>query len=166
MSQQNGRVLRSLHVLLIVVVGATTGCDPVRTMEQKVDILVTDGMEIPLSGVTVKLKPAFETSSRANNIPESKRRENWQRAEWSSTTTSAEGQATIRIERTGLDFNKGAQPEKTRSLEGKRIVLILESEGIGTESIEANLALGEIIELTRYKLTIVSLSVPQYLDRE
>lgn len=156
----------ALIISLFVVVGTTTGCDPVRTIEQKIDVLVTDHLESPLAEATVKLKPAFETSSRATNIPESKRKSRWQREQWSSATTNADGKATIRFERTRLDFNKGAQPENGSSLEGKRIVLVLESEGIGTESVEANLAVGEIIELTKNKLTIVSISVPRYLDRD
>jgi hypothetical protein len=106
------------------------GCDPVRTVSQKVQLQILDAeADSPVSDVAIRLKEDFDPATvadedRSKEEWEQHQREVWEQSPWHTGKTDANGVATVEVVHTAIDRSRGKEPPAERDIVSGRTYLV------------------------------------------
>lgn len=141
-----------------------SGCDPVRTRSQKIDVseFALDGS--PLAEAKIRIKRRFDVSQSAPDY--SGRKEYWDSVRWTEAKKDRNGLATLVDIRTSLDFNKKAEPDQERNMEGQEYTVLISLPDNRSDEIHLEIRSGLEAEGKHARLKILRVDKPVYMPTD
>lgn len=159
------RTLIALAACLLTTI-CCGGCDPVRTTSQALKVGVVEAhSQLPVDGIRVSIKEAFEPDPKLDQEDQEDQREFWESLPWSSGVTSEKGIAKIDVVLTMLDRSRGQVPPPIRDrLTARRYLLrIGEDETNAENPAEIEVVVGAHALVDDRKLSILEIGTPTYI---
>jgi hypothetical protein len=160
--------------ILAVACCLTLGCpgDPVRTTRQTFRLRLSDAASgAPVAGMSVQFKDDFDQNDAMGKIKwvdEQHRRDTrdwWEKRPWFTCLTDVDGRAEGAIVTTTIDRNRGNKPLANRDETGNPFLFkIVPAQG-PAETVSVWLRVGESKAGTRFRITIIEIDKPGYVNK-
>jgi hypothetical protein len=140
-----------------------TGCDPVRTTRQSVQVQVADGQSGgSVVGAQVSLKYDFDRGPLFAHVEHN--REWWEQLPWHTGTTNWRGQAWVGVEYTVLDRTIGPWPPGSRDNVSNQPYLVRVTTNDLYDQVSLMMRPGESSKGIHFTVSLIKIGKPRYVE--
>lgn len=148
-------MIKAIRLVLFI---SLVGCDPVRSTEHVVSLVVSNGDGVAQANLLIELKEMYGLES--SEVSDWQREKYWESLPWHSSRTDEGGYAVIRIVNTSIDKSHGSRPPAKSNIVGREYAVRLEGKSIG------NLKLIEDAEVHAgdHNVRVYRIANPRYIS--
>jgi hypothetical protein len=167
-----------LRLLLAVVTGVScfmlAGCDPVRTTRQTVTLTVLDSQSGEgIASADVRLKDDFDRRDHTSPDTATEEewevhaRQSWKQAPWFHGQTDKKGSATVNVEYTTLDKNRGnVVPDSRDRVSGKPFLVDISAVDTLKRTFSIIMTPGEVATNLGVSVRVDDVQAPTYIPTQ